>query len=176
MSPLGHISFTYIIIVLASWIFNIETTLQQTVLILIFANIIDFDYLIGRIFGKKGETHHSFITHTPFGILILWGIFSFTLFKNTSVELKAILLATMLFHLVLDEIQYILYKAGIQPETPHKQINWLYPIKTHKPKQMERKRAKEIVKKMGPLFISETAIILIAIILFVGDFIFGVGF
>ena len=81
-------------------------------------------------------------------------------------EIKVLLLITMMIHLVLDEIQYILYRAGIQPDTPHKQINWLYPIQKHKPKQLERKKAKEIAQKMKPLLISESVIILIAILLF----------
>ena len=171
MSPFGHIATTYIIAFSLSLIFNVQISWYEMALIIVFANIIDFDYLIGRVFGKKGEAHHSFITHTPFGIFILWLIFSFTVFYKSLWEIKAILLITMLFHLVLDEVQYILYRAGIQPETPHKQINWLYPIKKHEPKQLERKKAKEIAKKMRPLLISESVIILIAVLLFVWNLI-----
>ncbi len=166
MSPFGHLATTYIIAFAFSFIFNVQMNWYELILILIFANIIDFDYLIGRIFGKKGEAHHGFITHTPFGVFILWLIFAFTVFYNSSVEIKVLLLITMMIHLVLDEIQYILYRAGIQPDTPHKQINWLYPIQKHKPKQLERKKAKEIAQKMKPLLISESVIILIAILLF----------
>ena len=128
MSPLGHISFTLILALLMSLLFDYHFTFSQLFLILLFSNIFDLDIVVGRILGKKGEEHHNYVTHTPVGVLIMWMFFVFVLFRDMSPVFNLTILLGMFLHLVLDETQHIFFKLKLQKKTENPQINWFFPV------------------------------------------------
>ena len=161
MSPIAHIGFTYILVRAVDLIFHLNISTTETIFIVGVANLIDIDYLVGRLMGKSGESHHSFYTHTPIGITTVWMIISIALNMlpiEINPALYPLLLISMLFHLVLDEMQYIFYKMGLQ-KFQYPQINWLYPFTEAKGKNTKTGGIDKFFGTMKMNMIAEAGII-----------------
>ena len=138
----GHIATSYMLTE-TSRFFGLTLTNKEILTIIIAGNIIDLDFLTGLFNGKTGEAHHQNLTHTPFGILLL-SVGWYLLFKP-SFSLFILIIVSMFFHLVLDEISYWVYKLGFIRTKVNPQINWLYPFRPF-PKVELIKNNKESLK------------------------------
>ncbi len=124
MLPFGHLGASYLLTQLAKP-FK-KKLLKKEILLIVFAGIIlDFDIFAGMALDKS---HHDLITHTPFGATIVWLIL-ILIFRNISSLAKLLILASLLSHLVLDEIGYWLYCLKLQTIINQPQISWFYPLK-----------------------------------------------
>lgn len=106
--------------------FGIDLKNEQILQIIVAGNILDIDFLVGLLNGRKGELHHQNITHTPLGALIV-GIVLSIIFK-VNLVISAIFLLSLFVHLLLDDLGHILAILGIYKRNPKLQINWLWPI------------------------------------------------
>lgn len=121
----GHIATSYLIAEGAKH-FGVNLTNEQVLQIIIVGNILDIDFLIGLLNGRKGELHHQNVTHTPLGALIVLGLL--VLIFKTNPVISLIFLLALFTHLFLDDLGHILAILGIYKENPRSQINWLWPI------------------------------------------------
>ena len=97
----GHIATSYLLVETAKSI-GIPLTNSEIVSSVIAGNISDFDFLYGFINGKTGEAHHQNITHTPFGVLLLW--LGIILLFQLATDFSTLLLFSLFFHLILDDV------------------------------------------------------------------------
>jgi hypothetical protein len=127
MLPTGHIAASYILAQTVGFIGH-QFSLQEQMLIIVAGNIMDLD-VIAMILSRKKISHHSFISHTPLGVLIIWLMFMVFLGRYFQMTVDIIIFAALFLHLVLDDIEYWFCRLGFQSISYHSQINWLYPIK-----------------------------------------------
>lgn len=124
MLPFGHLGASYLLTQLAKP-FKKRLFLKEILLILFAGIILDFDIFAGIALDKS---HHDLVTHTPFGAVIVWLIL-ILIFRNISLLAKLLTLASLLSHLVLDEIGYWFYVLNLQAVINQPQISWLYPLR-----------------------------------------------
>lgn len=148
-------------------LFGLTLTNKEILTVIIAGNIIDLDFLVGLFNSKTGEAHHQNLTHTPFGILLLY--FGWYLLFKPSFLLSILIIISMLFHLVLDEIGFWGYKLGLTKIKVNPQINWFYPFRRF-PKIEMMTNNKEVLWfylfKAWPIALMELILIIIALIIF----------
>lgn len=162
----GHVAVSYLLAETPK-LFGLTLTNKEIFTVIIAGNIIDLDFLVGLFNGRTGESHHKNLTHTPFGISLLfigWHILFKPLFC-----LSILILTSMYLHLVLDDIGYWTFKLGFTKVKINPQINWLYPFKPFlKTKMMTNN--KEVLGfyllKAWPIALMELILIIIALIIF----------
>ena len=162
MSPVTHVGFTYILVKILESTLQLNFTSIEIILIVTLANIVDFDYIIGRILGKKGESHHNFITHTPIGVIALWigiTVVLNILIPSINTTIYPLILMGMIFHLILDDAQYWFYKIGLQ-KFQYKQINWLYPLTSPGQKNIKTGDLNKFFGTMRMNMVTESLIII----------------
>lgn len=162
----GHIAISYLLTE-APKLFGLTLTNKDIVTIIIAGNIIDLDFILGLFNGKTGESHHKNLTHTPFGILLLY-VGYFLLFKP-SFLLSILIIISMSIHLILDEIGFWAYSLGLIKTKINSQINWLYPFRPFLKKKIMTNN-KDVLKfylfKAWPIALLELIFIIIALIIF----------
>jgi hypothetical protein len=169
MTPIAHWLATFLLIKIVELLFKFNLSVNEELFIVFFANIMDLDYFIGRLFARKGESHHAFFTHTLPGVFVIWGIL-IAILNLTGIAItpmiSALLFVSMLLHLLLDDSQYWFYRLGLQG-FHFPQINWLYPVKNHHPKDINTGDLNKMINRMSFNIISEVAIITVASIYFI---------
>lgn len=162
----GHIAASYLLTETPK-LFGIALTNKEIITIIIAGNIIDLDFLVGFFNGKTGEAHHQNLTHTPFGISLLY--FGLYLLFKPSFPLSILIIISMLVHLVLDEIGFWAYKLRLIKVKVNPQINWFYPLRSF-PKLKMMTNNNEVLKfyllKAWPIALIELILIIIALIIF----------
>lgn len=123
MLPLGHSSAGYLI----SQATKKRLGTKEVLLVMLCANILDFDLFLPNLFGFPAGIHHYFPIHTPIAVLIIWMILWVWLRKKISKEALILSGVAMLSHLVLDDLSYWLSLIGLE-ERMRPQIFWLYPF------------------------------------------------
>lgn len=162
----GHIAISYLLTE-APKLFGLTLSNKEIILIIIAGNIVDLDFLIGLVNGKTGEAHHQNLTHTPFGIFLIF--FGSYLLLKPPLLLSILIIFSMIFHLILDDIGYWVYLFGLTKIKINPQINWLFPFKSF-PKIKMMTDNKEVLKfyllKTWPIVLLELIFIIIALIIF----------
>ena len=162
----GHIAALYLLTETLR-LFGLTLTNKEIIAVIIAGNIIDLDFLTGFFNGKTGEAHHQNLTHTPFGILLLsagW----YLLFKP-SFPLFILIIVSMFFHLVFDEIGYWVHKLGFIRIKVNPQINWFYPSKPFSKVELiksNKKSLKFYLLKAWPIALMELILIITALTIF----------
>lgn len=121
----GHIAISYLLAESAKS-FGIPISNMDTLTIIVAGNITDIDLLIGLFNKKTGEAHHHNISHTPFGVLIIWLIIQF-LFQ-LRFYLSILILISLFIHLILDDVGYWAFRWNIYKHKVPPQVNWFYPF------------------------------------------------
>ena len=162
----GHVAISYLLAETPR-LFGLTLTNKEIISIIIAGNIVDLDFLLGFVNGKTGEAHHQNLTHTPFGISLLY--FGWYLLLQPSFLLSILIIASMFLHLVLDDVGYWTYKLGFTKVEINPQINWLYPFKTFTKIKMMTNN-KEVLRfyllKAWPIALLELILIITALIIF----------
>ena len=162
----GHIAISYLLAETPR-LFGLTLINKEIISIIIAGNIVDLDFLIGLANGKTGEAHHQNLTHTPFGILLLY--FGWYLLFKPSFPLSILIIASMFLHLVLDEIGFWTYKLGFIKTKVNPQINWFYPFKSF-PKIKMMTNNNEVLKfyllKAWPIVLTELILIITSLFVF----------
>lgn len=121
----GHLASSYLLAE-STRFFGHDPTRLDIFTVILFGNILDLDFFVGYVMGKKGESHHRFFSHTPIYAIFLWLLY--VLLFNPVTILKILTLISISLHLVLDDLGYWLCKLGLQEESKRRQINWLWPF------------------------------------------------
>lgn len=124
MLPPGHIAASYILIKSAET-FGLNLSFPETLAVLASSIILDFDIIFASFLKKS---HHDLASHTPLGILIIWLVIILSFGNHLSPAAKTLILLSLFFHLVLDELGFWLCKLKLQEISEERQINWLYPL------------------------------------------------
>ncbi|OGG08952.1 hypothetical protein A2154_00905 [Candidatus Gottesmanbacteria bacterium RBG_16_43_7] len=163
----GHIAVSYLLAESAKSL-GIHLTNNEVIGIIIAGNITDIDFFAGFLNGKTGEAHHQNITHTPFGILLIWGVMNLVFHPISYVSL--LLLLSLLIHLILDDVGYWAYRTGIYKLAVNPQVNWLYPFtQFHKQPLITSNKVvlRNYIFKAWPIALAEGILIVLAIIIFI---------
>jgi hypothetical protein len=130
MTFLGHAAASYLL-ARSSQLFGYPISTSEIEICIVAGTILDLDVLAGLFLGKTGDKHHTLITHTPANVLII--VVALALITKIKLVLVILVALALLLHLVLDDISYWFYKLKLQENSPHPQINWLYPFKKGSP-------------------------------------------
>lgn len=128
MTTLGHITSSYIL-ANASRLVGVSPTDSEILITVLAGNILDLDVIAGVLLKKRGDEHHNFITHSPFGALLIYIPIAVLLAYFENYFLLILIPLAFLLHLVLDDISYWFYRFGFQQISKYPQINWLYPVR-----------------------------------------------
>ncbi len=128
MTTLGHITSSYIL-ANASRLIGVSPTDSEILITVLAGNILDLDVFAGVLLKKRGDEHHNFITHSPFGALLIYIPIAILLAYFESYFLLFLIPLAFTLHLVLDDISYWFCRLGLQQISKYPQINWLYPIR-----------------------------------------------
>lgn len=165
MTNATHLAASYLL-AQSSKFAGLELNNNDVLLIVTAGLILDIDYVIGYAMGKKGEAHHNFITHTPFGAFVIWALFSLTFGNQFSMPILALSLLSLFIHLTLDDVSHWFYKLKLQETSKYPQINWAYPItKFGKVDEIE-KSPKDFIMKAKANTAVELILISLALFLF----------
>ena len=119
MLPIGHSSTGFLL----SQLNSSQPKLKQILLFIFTANIFDLDTIFLLFLNKPIFIHHRLPTHTPlFGIFYFFLLY-FVFLKKQNKEFNLLIILTILSHLILDSISYIIY-----PYIVNHQIAWFYPL------------------------------------------------
>jgi hypothetical protein len=126
MLPTGHLSAGYLISQIP---FEKKTVLKwyEVVFIMFCAVVFDFDFFLPPLFGYPVGTHHFFPTHTPLAGMVYFGVFYMVFRKIFSKKTFILAGVGLLSHLVLDDLSYWLFLAGLE-EPVRAQIFWWWPF------------------------------------------------
>jgi hypothetical protein len=127
----GHVAFSYLLSI-TPMVFGFSLTKIEQGFIILCGIILDIDFIIPYFTKKEGAMHHFLPTHTPLFCFILMAIF-YSLF-NKYMSLLTFLFGflALIFHLILDDIGYWIYKMKIDKKFKRPQIFWLYPFDTRR--------------------------------------------
>src|SRR3989339_353159 len=123
MLPFGHTSAGYLI----SQIPKKGLKTKEVLLVMLSANILDFDLFLPELFGFPAGTHHYFPIHTLMGAVIIWLIIYIMLRRQVSTTALVLSGVAMLSHLMLDDLSYWLSLVGLEGKM-RPQIFWWYPF------------------------------------------------
>lgn len=128
MLPLGHTASSFILAE-STRLIGYDPTTREVLLTMAFGNLLDVDFFIGTFFGRHGDSHHDYFTHTPLFAVVLWTFFILAAGSSLSPTLRVLLLLSLLLHLAFDEISHRL--AMLTGKKSHKrtEINWFFPLK-----------------------------------------------
>lgn len=162
----SHIATSYLLAESAKLI-NVNLSGNEVIVIALSGAVLDLDYLAGRLIGKRGESHHTFITHTPFGVLLLWTAFFILTGGLISLTAKVFVLASLLLHLALDEVPYVFQKLGFQEFTKTHQINWFFPFTKKIKINHQQKQVLDLTLKSKASFALEVLLTVAALYLLI---------
>ncbi len=161
---IGHIAASYIL-AQSPRLFGYEPSSMDLFKIIVFGNVLDLDLLVGFVTGKRGDQHHDLITHTPLFAIVAWVVFSYFF------DFNILILASLLLHLILDDIGYWFCKLGLQEVSSYPQINWGYPFTTFTSKEKRVAGNKMIIsnylKKAKANVVLEIVLLISAILIMV---------
>lgn len=163
----GHIAASYIL-AKSTDLIGYKLSSQEILLVIAAGYALDIDFIVGSLFSKKGDEHHKFPTHTPLFSILLWIVFIAVAGSRVRYIIKLLTLASLLLHLVLDDIGYWFYKLGLQQISSYPQINWLYPFTKFEfsTRNANNKRVlSEYLKKAKANVLLEILLVIIALIL-----------
>ena len=162
----GHIAASYLLAESAKAI-GIPLPNADVLNIIVAGNIIDLDFFIGFFNGKTGEAHHQNITHTPFGILLIWG--GMNLLFHPSIYVSILLFISLFMHLILDDVGYWIYRLKLHKFVVNPQVNWFYPFTpfhTYPLVTNNKTILKNYLFKTWPIALIEFVLILAALVIF----------
>jgi len=165
MTTASHLAAGYLIAQSTRLLGHSPTT-SEVQMIMASGVFVDLDYLVGHAIGKRGESHHNFITHTPLGTFVTWVLLALFLKPYLSAISMLFALIAMITHLILDDASYWFQKLGFQEFTKTPQINWGYPFTKFSPKDPKEKTFYEFVFKQKANTITEIVLISSALLLF----------
>lgn len=123
----SHIASSYLLAQIPG-LFGLPLTGLEIGVIIFAGNVVDIDFVVGMLFGKKGDDHHAFVTHTPIAVIAMWAVALMFLSDQLRPSVWLLSLCAGLLHLILDDVGYWFYRWGWQKlETPP-QIDWFYPF------------------------------------------------
>lgn len=166
MLPPGHLAASYILVKSAE-IFGFKVSLPETMLILAASVVFDFDLIVAN---RLKKSHHELITHTPFGVFLIWLVFVLLFGNYLSIMTRVLILASLFLHLLLDEISMRFYKLGWQQQSMWVEINWLYPFKKfkdhQKPEILKFSVISDYIRNAKVNVIMEILMVILAILIF----------
>lgn len=126
MTNLAHLASSYLLVRLVQY-FGFSLTPTEITAVLVAGNVIDLDSVVD-IFQKKFADHHTFITHTPFGAILIWFAYLKFFFMAFSPFCHLLVLAALFLHLALDDSVWWFYQIKWQRSIAYPQINWFFPF------------------------------------------------
>ena len=161
----AHLPASYILIKSAD-LLGYHVSLTEGFLILAAGIVLDFDLLTSRFSNK---THHDLLTHTPFGVFLIWLTFIIIFGGSLSLIGKVLILLSFLLHLLLDELNHWVCFWKTKKTDKLFEINWLYPLTKFK----DRPAAQSLTSFLCDYFredktnvLIELTICIIALVLF----------